>query len=85
MTTEATTGVIMEGGGATTSKMKVRVTTKSNLRVIFNFMVIDKILYFMMGRKLLHRLKEVCGANSRMMKDELIIMWTVPDFIDTLI
>ena len=27
----------------------------------------------MMRRKLLHRLKEVCGATSRMMKDELIV------------
>ena len=27
----------------------------------------------MMRRKLLHRMKEVCGATSRMMKDELIV------------
>ena len=26
-----------------------------------------------MRRKLLHRMKEVCGATSRMMKDELIV------------
>ena len=26
----------------------------------------------MMRRKLLHRMKEVCGATSRMMKDELM-------------
>ena len=30
-------------------------------------------VYFMMRRKLLHRMKEVCGATSRMMKDELIV------------
>ena len=33
----------------------------------------------MMRRKLLHRMKEVCGATSRIMKDELIalqrILW----------
>ena len=28
---------------------------------------------FMMRQKLLHRMKEVCGATSRMMKDELIV------------
>ena len=27
----------------------------------------------MMKRKLLHRMKEVCGATSHMMKDELIV------------
>ena len=27
----------------------------------------------MMRLKLLHRMKEVCGATSRMMKDELIV------------
>ena len=27
----------------------------------------------MMRRKLLHKMKEVCGATSRMMKDELIV------------
>ena len=27
----------------------------------------------MMRRNLLHRMKEVCGATSRMMKDELIV------------
>ena len=27
----------------------------------------------MMRRKLLHRMKEVCGATSRMVKDELIV------------
>ena len=27
----------------------------------------------MMRRKLLHRMKEVCGATSRMTKDELIV------------
>ena len=27
----------------------------------------------MMRRKLLHRMKEVCGATSRIMKDELIV------------
>ena len=28
----------------------------------------------MMKRKLLHRLKEVCGATSCIMKDELIVV-----------
>ena len=27
----------------------------------------------MMRRKLLHRMKEVCGSTSRMMKDKLIV------------
>ena len=27
----------------------------------------------MMRQKLLHRMKEVCGATSHMMKDELIV------------
>ena len=27
----------------------------------------------MMRRKLLHRMKEVCGATSRMMKDKLLV------------
>ena len=27
----------------------------------------------MMRQKLLHRMKEVCGATSRIMKDELIV------------
>ena len=31
------------------------------------------MVYFMMRRKLLHRMKEVCGATSHMMKDELIV------------
>ena len=35
-------------------------------------MVIDVRRYFMMRRKLLHRMKEVCGATRRMM-DELIV------------
>ena len=30
-------------------------------------------VYFMIRRKLLHRMKEVCGAASRIMKDELIV------------
>ena len=28
---------------------------------------------FMMRQKLLHRMKGMCGATSRMMKDELIV------------
>ena len=36
--------------------------------------VIDVRRYIsMMGRKLLHRMKEVCGATSRMTKNELIV------------
>ena len=32
------------------------------------------MVYFMMRRKkLLHRMKKVCGATSRMMKDKLIV------------
>ena len=30
-------------------------------------------VYFMMRQKLLHRMKGICGTNSRMMKDELIV------------
>ena len=30
-------------------------------------------VYFMMRRKLLHRMKEVYGATSRILKDELIV------------
>ena len=31
------------------------------------------MVYFMMRKKLLHWMKEGCGATSRMMKDELIV------------
>ena len=31
------------------------------------------MVYFMMRRKSLHRMKEVCGATRHMMKDELIV------------
>ena len=31
------------------------------------------MVYFMMRRKLLHRMKEACGATSLMIKDELIV------------
>ena len=37
----------------------------------------------MMRQKLLHRMKGMCGATSRMMKDKLIvenIKWTEPGF-----
>ena len=30
-------------------------------------------VYFLMRQKLLHKMKEVCGATSRMSKDELIV------------
>ena len=30
-------------------------------------------VYFMMRQKLQHRMKGMCGATSRMMKDELIV------------
>ena len=30
-------------------------------------------VYFMIRQKLLHRMKGMCGATSRMMKDELIV------------
>ena len=33
----------------------------------------DEAVYFMMRRKLLHRMKEECGATSRIMKDKLIV------------
>ena len=41
----------------------------------FNYVCDNRceMVYFMMRRKLLHRMKEVCGATSRMMKDELIV------------
>ena len=35
--------------------------------------VIDVTVYFMMRQKLLHRMKGMCGATSRMMKYELIV------------
>ena len=31
------------------------------------------MVYFMMRQKLLHRMRGMCGATSRMMKDELIV------------
>ena len=31
------------------------------------------MVYFMMRQKLLHGMKGMCGATSRMMKDELIV------------
>ena len=33
----------------------------------------NDMAYFMMRRKLLHRMKKVCGATSHMLKDELIV------------
>ena len=44
--------------------------------------VIDVTVYFMMRQKLLQRMKGMCGATSRMMKDELIVgkHWTEPGF-----
>ena len=52
--------------------MKVCGATKSTLsKVSGNLImsvVIDVMVYFMMRRKLLHMMKEVCGTTSRMMK-----------------
>ena len=31
-------------------------------------------VYFMMRRKLLHRMREVCGATTRMINDKLIVV-----------
>ena len=68
---------MMEVGEAITSMMKVCGTTKSTIsRQSGNLImpvVIDVTGYFMMRRKLLHRMKEDCGATSHMMNDELIV------------
>ena len=65
---------MMEVGGAISSMMKVCGATKSTL-VKFNYVCGNRCesVYFMMRRKLLNRMKEMCGATSRMMKDELIV------------
>ena len=68
MMTEAcgTNCTIMEMGGATSSMMKVRGTTKSNSRnYIGSFLVIDKrIVYFMMRQKLLYRIDGCVWSNQ---------------------
>ena len=65
----ATSHIMMEVGGATSCIMKVCGATKSTLKYVSRC----EVVYFMMTRKLLHRMKEVCGATSNMMKDELIV------------
>ena len=84
----ATNCTMTEVGESISSMMKVCGGTKSTLsKVSGNLLmsvVIDVMVYFMMMRKLLHKMKEVCGATSHMMKDELIvgehIKWTEPGF-----
>ena len=41
--------------------------------LIISVVIRCKTIYFMVRRTLLHRMKEVCGATSRMMKDKLIV------------
>ena len=71
-----TNSTMMEVGEAISSMMKVCGATKSTLsKVSGNLImsvVIDVTVYFMMRRKLLHRMKEAC-TTSRMMKDKLIV------------
>ena len=73
----ATNCTMMEMGEAISSMMKVCGATKSTLsKVSGNLIICGNIcetVYFMMRQKLLHRMKEVCGATSHMMKDELIV------------
>ena len=62
---------MMEVGGATSSMMKVCGATVR----YFNYLCGNrcKTVYYMIRRKLLHRMKEVCGATSRMMNDKLVV------------
>ena len=65
---------MMEVGEAISRIMKVCGATKStSSKVSGNFCGNRfETVYFMMRRKLLHRMKEVCGVTRRMM-DELIV------------
>ena len=60
----ATNCTMMEVGEAISCMMKVCGATKSTL---------SETVYFMTRRKLLHRMKEVCGATRHMMDDGLIV------------
>ena len=73
---------MMEVGEAISSMMKVCGATKSTLSKVSGNLIMSVVIDvrrylssvpFMMRRILLHRMKEVCGANSRMMKDELMV------------
>ena len=74
----ATNCTMMEMGGAITSMMKVCGATTSTLSKSvrkLNYVCGNRceMVYFMVRRKLLHRMKEVCGATSRTIKDKLIV------------
>ena len=63
----ATNYTMMEVGGATSRMMKVcgaTINTLSNSVRYFNCLCGNRceMVYFMMSRKLLHRMKEVCVA-----------------------
>ena len=79
MKTEACSAInctMMVVGEAICSMMKVCGATKSTLSVRkFNYVCGNRCetVYFMMRQKLLHMMKGMCGATSRMMKDELIV------------
>ena len=68
---------MMEVGEAISRMMNVCGATKSTLsKVSGNLImtvVIDVTAYFMTRQKLLHRMKEVCGATRHMMDDGLIM------------
>ena len=49
--------------------IQVIVSGKLIMSVVID---VRRYYYFMMRQKLLHRMKEVCGATNHMMKDELI-------------
>ena len=74
--------MMTEACGATNSTM-MEVGGAKSVRQ-FNYVCGNRCetVYFMMRRKLLYRMKEVCGATSCMM-DELIvenIKWMEPSF-----
>ena len=57
--------------------MKVCGATKSTLSKVSGNLIMTgnrcETVYFMTRRKLLHRMKEVCGATRHMMDDGLIV------------
>ena len=70
--------LMVEVGEAISSMMKVCGATKSTSSKVSGNLIMSVVIdvrrfYFMMRRKLVHRMKEVCGATSHMMKDELIV------------
>ena len=75
----ATNCTMMEVGEAISRMMKVCGATKSTLSKVSGNLIINhcgnrcETVYFMTRRKLLHRMKEVCGATRHMMDDGLIV------------